>query len=165
MFGLANLTIKNCVNTVDPSDAPVFYGALEFYEGEEAREKIRPKFAKMLNNYPESYETQEINPETSEEFEYYYLGGIGSASSHAVLINREHRDGKISILESLGNGKIEARFCPIRGHFSSEQLREVFTRLESKSPKEISEIENSIRNDVLKRFDFSPQKNVSVITS
>jgi len=147
-YELANLTIKNCVNTVDPSDAPVFYGELEIYQGQEARQKIAPKLSKFLEKSPQLFEVRETDPESSD-IDACYLGGIGSVGSHAVLVNRENEAGKISILSSLGNGKMESRYCTIRGHFSSEQLRAVFTRLESSSPKEASEIDDFVRGHVM----------------
>lgn len=94
-FELANLTIKNCVNTVSPSIAAVFYGTLETYRGKEALEKT--------------------GHDSSKEFDPFYFSGIGSAGSHGVLIDRDHDGGKISILSSIGTGEVEARTCRIRG--------------------------------------------------
>lgn len=117
-YELANLTVKNCVNTISPSKSPLYYGNLEFYEGNEALEKIERK--------------------VSKDMDAFYFAGIGKKGSVGVLVDREFSGGKISILTSLGEGEIESRYCTIRGNFTSEQLRQVFTRLETCKPKPIS---------------------------
>lgn len=116
-FELAHLTVKNCVHTVSPSVAPIFYGNLEFYEGGEALEKIKKNM--------------------SDDMDAFYFAGIGEAGSVGVLVDRESNGGKISVMTSLGDGEVESRYCKIRGNFTSEQVRQMFTHLESTKPKVI----------------------------
>lgn len=117
-YELAHLTVKNCVNTVSPSLSPLYYGNLEFYEGEEALEKIEGNISKNMDAF--------------------YFAGIGDKSSVGVLIDREYNGGRICILTSLGDGEVESRYCKIRGKFTAEQLRYVFTKLEGSKPKVIT---------------------------
>ena len=63
-YELAKLTIKNCVNTVSPSDATVFYGDLEMYCGQEALEKMKFKLRRNVFKEVEAA---------------IYLAGIGNA--------------------------------------------------------------------------------------
>jgi len=114
-YELANLTVKNCVNTISPSNSPLYYGALEFYEGKEALEKLEKKI--------------------SDDMDAFYFAGIGESGSVGVLIDRESDGGKISVLTSVGDSQVESRSCKIRGNFTSEQLRLMFTKLESSKPK------------------------------
>jgi len=116
-YELANLTVKNCVNTVSPSISPLYYGKLEIYEGKDALERIKENISK--------------------DIDAFYFAGIGQQGSVGMLLDRDCEGGKISVLTSLGDGEIESRFCKIRGNFSSEQLRSVFTKLESNKPKAI----------------------------
>lgn len=116
-YELANLTVKNCVNTVSPSISPLYYGELEVYEGKDALERIK-----------------EFKP---KDIDAFYFAGIGKQGSVGVLLDRDCEGGKISVLTSLGDGEIESRFCKIRGNFSSERLRSVFTKLESNKPKSV----------------------------
>jgi hypothetical protein len=113
-YELANLTIKNCVNSVSPSIAPIFYGQLEFYEGREALEK-------MLK----------VN---SNNMDAFYFSGIGDEGSVSILIDRQTDKGKISVLTSLGEDKVESRFCNIGGKFTPKQLRLIFEKLEKSKP-------------------------------
>ena len=117
-YELAHLTVKNCVNTVSPSTSPLFYGDLEFYEGDEALKMIEKNILK--------------------DMDAFCFSGIGEKGSVGVLVDRESNGGKISILTSLGDGKVECRYCKINGNFTSEQLRYVFTKLESNKPKTIA---------------------------
>lgn len=114
-YELANLTVKNCVNTVSPSLSPFYYGSIEFYEGNDALKKIEQNISK--------------------DVEAFYFAGIGEAGSVGVLVDRYSNGGRICILTSLGEGEVESRYCKIRGNFSSEQLRSIFTHLEMSKPK------------------------------
>jgi len=116
-YELAHLTVKNCVNTISPSKAPLYYGTLEFYEGKDALERIEKKI--------------------SDDMDAFYFAGIGSEGSVGVLVDRESDGGKISVLTSVG-GEVESRSCKIRGNFTSEQLRLMFTKLESSKPKVVT---------------------------
>jgi hypothetical protein len=120
-YELANLTVKNCVHTVSPSVAPIYYGSLEFYEGVYAREEIA-NIEKNVSDYTDAF----------------YFVGIGEAGSVGVLVDRECSGGKISVVTSLGDGEAESRCCKIRGKFTHKQLRQIFMQLESAKPKEIS---------------------------
>ena len=117
-YELANLTVKNCVNSVSPSISPLYYGELETYEGDEALEKLAKN--------------------TSKDMDAFYFAGIGEKGSVGVLVDRNGNGGKISVLTSLGKGEVESRCCKIRENFTSEQLRYVFTKLEHSNPKAIS---------------------------
>lgn len=128
-YELANLTIKNCVNTVSPSDAAVFYGDLEVYRGKDALEKLEHK--------------------QSKDLEAFYFVGLGNAGTHGVLFDREYDGGKISVLSSLGGGEIESRSCKVRGNFTSEQIRGVFTKLESTNPVDMPNIGSDEMRHVL----------------
>lgn len=131
-FELANLTVKNCVNTVSPSVAPLYYGNIEFYEGGQALEKIEKNM--------------------SNDMDAFYFAGIGEAGSVGVLVDRDIKGGKISVITSLGDGGVESRYCKIRGNFTPEQLRQIFTQLESAKPKAISlENKDNLRH-VLESF-------------
>lgn len=114
-YELANLTVKNCVNTISPSNSPLYYGELLFYEGKDALERLEKKI--------------------SDDMDAFYFAGIGESGSVGVLIDRESDGGKVSILTSIGEGEVESRSCKIRGNFTSEQLRSIFTKLESSKPK------------------------------
>lgn len=114
-YELANLTVKNCVNTISPSNSPLYYGALEIYEGKDALERLEKK--------------------VSDDMDAFYFAGIGDSGSVGVLVDRDADGGKISVLTSLGEGEVESRYCKIRGNFSSEQLRALFTKLEGGKPK------------------------------
>lgn len=116
-YELAHLTVKNCVHTVSPSIAPLYYGELEFYEGAEALKKIEKN--------------------VSDDMDAFYFAGIGNPGSVGVLVDRESDGGKISVVTSLGDGEVESRCCKIRGNFTPEQLRQIFTQLENAKPKEI----------------------------
>lgn len=116
-YELANLTVKNCVHTVSPSVAPLYYGDIEFYEGAEALEKIEKN--------------------VSRDMDAFYFAGIGKPGSVGVLVDRDSSGGKISVVTSLGDGDAESRCCKIRGNFTPEQLRQIFTQLENAKPKEI----------------------------
>jgi hypothetical protein len=133
-YELANLTIRNCTSTESPYSSPVFYGHLEIYTGEEARQ--RAGYKKQSTYGPPLTET------------IFYFAGIGEAGKCSVFIDRANRDSTISILNSLGNGEIESRYSPI-AKFNSEQLREVFYLLESSHPKPI-ELSTSDLDIVLK---------------
>jgi|LGVF01.1.fsa_nt_gb hypothetical protein len=131
-YELANLTIKNCVNTVSPENAPVFYGDLEYYEGDEALYKI-----------------DHIDHKKIKDMDAFCLAGIGASGSCGVLIDREHPDGKISILTVHEGSSIESRYCKIRGKFKPEELRSVFTALEMGNVKEIEMVDKSNFRHVL----------------
>jgi hypothetical protein len=118
-FELAKLTIKNCVNTVNPSNAAVFYGTLETYRGKEALEKV---------GHP-----------SDKEIDAFYFAGIGQAGSHGVVIDRDYDGGKIAILSTISTGEVEARTCRIRGNLTAAQLRAIFARLENDSPATIGD--------------------------
>lgn len=139
-YELAHLTIKNCVNTVSPSTAPLYYGSVELYEGNEALKRIERGISK--------------------DMEAFYFAGIGEAGTVGVLVDRECNGGKISILTSLGDGDVESRSCKIRGNFSSEQLRHVFTTLESKKPKGVSLGNQDNMRHLLESF-FPERKRLS----
>lgn len=117
-YELANLTVKNCVNTISPSISPLYYGELEVYEGDEA--------IKKLEN------------DISKDMDAFYFAGIGEKGSIGVLVDRDSNGGKIAVLTSLGEGEVESRYCKIRGNFTPEQLRYIFTKLEDCKPKVIT---------------------------
>jgi hypothetical protein len=121
-YELANLTIKNCVNTVSPSNSPLYYGQLEMYEGQDALERL--------------------DRGSSQNMDAFYLAGIGESGSVGVLVDRESDGGKVSVLTSIGDGDVESRSCKIRGNFTSEQLRSMFTKLENNKPKIITLVDN-----------------------
>jgi hypothetical protein len=114
-YELANLTVKNCVNTISPSTSPLYYGDLEFYEGDQALAKIEKNISK--------------------DMDAFYFAGIGDKGSIGVLVDRDTNGGKICILTSIGDGEVESRCCKIRGNFTPEQLRHIFTTLEADKPE------------------------------
>jgi hypothetical protein len=129
-YKLAHLTVKNCVNTVSPSESPLFYGNLEVYEGGEASRKM----------------------EVSKNTDAFYFAGIGDNGSVGVLVDRECVGGRICILTSLGGGEVESRYCKIQGKITSKQLRHVFTRLENSKPKAIELKNDDNLRDLLDSF-------------
>lgn len=119
-YELANLSIRNCRNTDSPSRAPVFFGQLDFLRNREA-------FAGFWPNRP-----------VPEDQTAFYFRGIGDAGEFAVFFDRNDRDTRVALFESLGTGEVTARFCPISGHFSSEQIRDLLALLEASNPAPVT---------------------------
>jgi hypothetical protein len=120
-YQLANLTIHNCKNTEAPHLAPIFYGHLEVYTGEEALQR---------SGYKQSF----YGPPVTETA--FYFAGIGEAGKCAVFIDRDSRNSRICIFTSLANGDVESRFSLVT-KFNSEQLGGVFDVLETSRPTPI----------------------------
>ncbi|MDC3984585.1 hypothetical protein [Polyangium jinanense] len=116
---LARLTITNCVHHVPPGEAPIIYGNVLAYRGNEALEKIGKE------RFP------------WKDGEVFYFAGVGAVGDYAVLLDREHADGRLSILHCVDDGKVDARHCTIRNNFTSEQIRSIFNLLERSKPKPI----------------------------
>ncbi len=125
-YELARLTIKNCVHHVSPSEAASFYGNIVAYKGKEALKQLG---------------------RDTDVADAFYFAGIGESGEYAVLFNRSHKDGKISILPVLDGGRIQSRYCTIRGKFSSNQIRAIFSLLERSKPEVITGFdEDDLRN-------------------
>jgi hypothetical protein len=128
-YELARLTVKNCVHQVQPSDAPVLYGSIVTYSGDAVFERMALK--------------------KIADAEAFLFAGIGEPGEHAVLLDRTSPNGRISVLESLADGKLESRYSDIRNHFSSEQMRVVLSALERTKPQVLPEFANDNFNHVL----------------
>lgn len=124
-YELANLTIKNCRNTELPQHAPIFYGTLELYRGDEA-------FRVMVGLLPQKDTTA------------FYFAGLGPKGECSVFLDRKERESRIAILTSLGDGDAEVRYCPVANSFSGEQLRAIFHTLEESNPMEIELAQNEL---------------------
>lgn len=128
-YELAHLTVKNCVHHVSPGDAAIFYGSIVAHKGDAAADKLGRKAAGT---------------------DVFYFEGIGEKGEHAVLLDRNVRDGKIAVWSVQENGRIEVRCCKIRNRFSSEQIRHVFGLLERSKPKEIAGLDEHELDYVLR---------------
>lgn len=127
-YELARLTVKNCVHHVSPSDAAVFYGKIVAHKGDEAFEKLGRSYSGG---------------------EAFYFESIGQQGDHAVLLDRTTKEGRISILEATEGGKIQSRYCNVRGKFSSEQIRTIFSLLDRAKPKTIAALDEHELHHVL----------------
>jgi hypothetical protein len=131
-YELAYLTIKNCINTVDPTTAPVYYGNIAIHRDAEAIMKMGGTITDL-----------------NRSVKAFHFDGIGEVGSHGVLLDRFSKDGKITLLLAGPNYRYEARSCKIKGVFSSDQLREVFNQLNKNEPKEISGMSDEEREYVI----------------
>jgi len=132
-YELAKLTIGSCVHRVRPSEAPVFYGDLVTYSGvcQVAKKLRRENWSKIEHAF--------------------YFESIGDVGSCGVLVDRGYQDGKISILENIGNGRMISRYSRLRDKFKPDQIRGVFEHLERNKPKALQYSEEDLRHliDVL----------------
>jgi hypothetical protein len=115
-YELAALTVRNCVHHVCPSDAALIYGTPQIFRGDEALALIgwtKP----------------------TDEMDVFCFNGIGKPGSHAVLLDRSHPRGRVTLLSVETDTSIHARHCEIRQKCSSAELRTMLKLLERDRPQ------------------------------
>jgi hypothetical protein len=127
-YDLANLTIGNCVHRVSPENAPLLYGNIISFSGVDEVSKKMPE-----NSFKDVTDA-------------FYFGGIGTVGDHGVLLDRTHKDGKVSVLENLGDQKTASRYCVVRNKLTSSDIRNIFQHLERNSPQTVVYRQDDLRH-------------------
>jgi hypothetical protein len=115
-YDLAKLAIRNCRNTDNPEKAPVYYGSLDYARDLEVLDEFLPKRTSDL------------------ETTAFYFRSVGKPGDFSVYFDRDGTDSRIAVFESLADGNVDARYCPVKSEFSPEQVNELFEILAASNP-------------------------------